>query len=219
MKTKRFFAESIMRELQNANITNDIKIDEREVFNRIDSIVNSLARQSFFENWKMTGAGIDSQFLTTWDGDSALTVTDPDKEIPSYFTLPLNYADLPRNRGIDEIWPKRWSSVNHSVVIQSRRDLRLYSSNMAGGLEGRLAGYPDNGKFVFTSPNNGCSIGKKYGDMCISLVVRDSSLIGLDAPYPIPADKEDRVIEMLVEWFRQRRVQPPDRVRDQVDQP
>lgn len=217
MKTKKWYAEQVLRELQNDERNIDFKIDPREVFVRLDSIVNALARESYFENWKLSGTGVDEQYITTWDGDSAIIVVDQTDGKPSYFEFPVNYADLPRNRGIDEIWPQKYSKNNHPVVIMTHRDVRLYSNNMAGNLQGRLGGYVQGNRFYFSNPDNGCKVKAKYGNMGLRLVVRDSSQIANDQPYPIPADKEDRIVEMLVQWFRERRDQPTDKVRDSND--
>lgn len=217
MKSKKWFSDQILAELQNDVQNIDFKIDEREVFIRLDSIVNALARQSYFENWKLSGSGLSELFLTTWDGTSAIVVVDQTDGKPSYFEFPVNYADLPRERGIDEIWPQKYSTENKSVVIQNHRDVRLYSGNMAGNVQGLISGYPQGNRFVFSNPNNGCGIKAKFGNMGLRLAVRDSSMIAIDAPYPVPADKEDRIVEMLVSFFRDRRNQGSDKVRDGND--
>lgn len=217
VRSKRWYAEQVLIELQDDNRNIDFKIDERDVFVRMDSIVNALARQSFFDNWKMIGGSISDQFITTWDGDDAIEVVDQDNGKPSYMILPMNYADLPKERGIDEIWPLKYSDVNTSVIILSHSDVRSLSTSMAGNLGGRIGGYPQGNKFIFSHPDNGCGIKKKFGKMGLRLVGVDSSTIAEDQPYPIPADKVDRVIEMLVSWFRDRRNQPTDEIRDDLD--
>lgn len=219
MKTKRFYAERVKDRLINQYQNEDFKVDERFIFACLDSVVNSLARKAFFDNWTLSGAGIDEQFLTRWDGDSAITVVDQQDGRPSYFELPVNYADLPRNRGIDEIWMQKYGKTNNSVVIISHRDVRLYSQNMASSNQGRVTGYPQGTRFYFSGPENGCKIKAKYGNVGLSLVVRDSSLIALDAPYPIPADKEDHIIELSIARYIDKRGQPIDKVRDGNDEP
>lgn len=212
--SKRWVAQQVLVELQNDKPNIDFKIDEREVFLRMDAEVNQMARQSFFDNWKFSGANIDEQFLTRWDGESAITVVDQPNGQPSYLELPAAWVDLPRNRGIDEIWPLEYGEYNQSVVITSHRDKRLYQNNKAGNMQGRLSGYPTGRRFVF----NECNVAKKYGNKFgVSLVIRDSSQIGYDEIYPIPADKLKALIMILVVWFRSRREQPTDRVRDSND--
>ena len=90
---------------------------------------------------------------------------------------------------------------------------------MAGNVQGRISGYPQGTRFYFNNPENGCKIKAKYGNMGLRLVVRDSSLIALDAPYPIPADKEDEIIRLAIDHYINKRMQPQDKVRDGNDQP
>lgn len=212
--SKRWVAQQVIVELQNDKPNIDFKIDEREIFLRMDAEVNQMARQSFFDNWKFSGANIDEQFLTRWDGDNAITVIDQPNGQPSYLELPASWVDLPRNRGIDEIWPLEYGEYSQSVIITSHRDKRLYQNNKAGNMQGRLSGYPRGRQFVF----NECDVAKKYGEKFgVALLIRDSSQIGYDEIYPIPADKLKALILILVTWYRSRRDQPTDRVRDSND--
>lgn len=213
-KTKKYYAESVIQGLQNDLPNMDWNIDERDIFVVLDRIVNEQARGGFFENWKMDAPGVSENFITTWE---SVTVVDQSNKNPSYFAMPVNYADLPMERGIDEIWPVRFQpdGKNHSVVILNHRDVRLYSNNMAGNMDGRLAGYPQGVNFYFTTHD----VKKKFGNMGLRLVVRDSSLISATAPYPIPSSKEDFIIKMTIAFFREKRREPTDRVRDKKDQP
>lgn len=211
MKTKSFYAEQVLIELQDDFRNLDFKIDEREVFLRMDAMVNELAAKNYFENWKLSGASIDEGFITTWE---PVAVVDQNNGLPSYFIFPSNYAALPRNAGINEVYPIKFISENQPpVVIMSHTDYRRYLSNPASKMGGRLAGYPHGGRFYFTT----CEVGKNYGNMGVRLVVRDSSTIGDNDLYPIPADKENEVVATLVQWFRDRRLQPTDSVRDNKD--
>lgn len=210
MKTKKLYAERVLTQLQDDYRNIDFKIDEREVFLALDTIVNDLARQNFFDNWKVYGSEVDEQYVTTWEN---VEVTDDEDGRPSYLTLPSNYAALPNNKGIDEIWPLNYGEYNQSVVIMTHRDLRLYQNSMANSLQDRLGGYPQGRKFIF----NQCGVKGKIGNMGVRLVGINSSDIGANDPYPIPADKEMEVITMAVEWFKSRRLQPTDQVRDNND--
>jgi len=209
-KTKKWYAEQVLRQLENAPLNIDFKIDEREVFPRLDAVVNSMAKQNFFENWKVFGAEVDEQYITTWP---EVVVTDQNNGRPSFLTLPANYAALPNNKGIDEIWPLKYGEYNQSVIIMQHRDIRLFQNSMAGNLQLRLGGYPQGRTFFFTD----CGVKGKYGNMGVRLVGISSADIAADAPYPIPADMEQTVIQNVVEWFMDRRAQPTDIVRDGND--
>lgn len=219
MRTKRFYAERVKDGILNQYQNSDIKIDERLIFTALDSAVNSLARANYFANWKLVGGRVDSQFITYWDGEDAIAVIDLQDGKPSYFDLPVNYAALPRNGGIEEIWMQKYGKSNHSVVIIDHRDVRLYSSNMASNVQGRISGYVQGTRFYFNNPDSGCKIKAKYGNVGLSLVVRDSTDIAIDAPYPIPADMEDEVIKKTIEFYVGKRLMPVDKVRDTNDQP
>lgn len=210
-KTKRWFAEQILTEIQNDHENIDRKLEERDVYPRMDAIVNELAAKNYFENWKLGGYGVDDQFITTFE---PITVVDQLNGNPSYFVFPANYASLPRNGGISEIYPLRWITMNQApVVVMSHEDYRRYISNPASNMQGRLAGYPQGARFYFTQ----CDVKKKYGDMGVRLIIRDSSQIAEDAPYGIPADKENFLISTCVAWYRTKREVPTDSVRDNKD--
>jgi len=216
--TKWGYAEQIINELQNDYQGRDLKIDPREVILRLDSAINARARAGYLENWKMGhGANVDEQFITTWEN---LTVTDPANGLPSYFTIPANYVNLPRNGGIEQIYFLNSYSGNKTryfdpIIIKSMRDVAMYRNNMAGGLEGRISGYPKGRTFYFDRGN----VFTKYGNACIRLAIKDSSAIGDDDPYPIAADIEQDVIAECVQWFRERRAQPTDVIKDANDKP
>jgi hypothetical protein len=212
IKSKRYYAQRIILGLQDEYPNEDFKIDEREVFPVIDDIVNRMAETDYFDNWKFSGQHVDEQFITQWD---EITVVDQDDEQPSYFNFPSNYAALPNNRGIDEIWPLnyRQKGDDHSVAIMTHQDFRRFKSLQAGKLEGRLGGYPQGARFYFTT----CGVKKKFGNVGLRLVIRSSADIAIDAPYPIPANREGDVVLMAIQWFMNKRDQPTDEVRDGKD--
>lgn len=212
MKTKRYYSEQVKLLMENDYPNIDFKTDERQIFLLIDQVVNRLARESYFENWKVTGADVDEQFITTF---SPLTVTDQSNGKPSYLDLPMNYAALPWNAGVNEIYPLKWTEINQpSVVIMSHTDFRRYANNAARGMAGRLYGYLEGYKLVFGT----CDVGKKYGtQFAARLVVRDSSQLTEDQVYPIPSDQEDFVLKEVMKLLTIKRAQDTDIVRDNID--
>jgi len=216
MRTKWSYAESVIKELQNDYPGRDLKVDPREVLLRLDAMVNQMAKAGFIENWKMGNATqLDEQFITTWEW---IAITDPANKMPSYFTIPANYVNLPRNGGIEQVYFENAFNGNKTryfdpIIIKSFRDVAAYRNNMAANLEGRISGYAKGRTFVFDRGG----VGAKYGNAGIRLAIRDSSVIGDDDPYPIPADIEQSIIAELVDWFRERRKQPTDTIKDAND--
>lgn len=213
IKTRKYYADRIILALQDGYPNLDFKIQNREIYPVLDDIVNKLAEANYFDNWRMTGQGIDEQFITTFD---SIPVTDQENEKPSYFDFPANYVALPNNRGIDEIWPLKFQldGQDHSVAIMNHSDFRRYKNLHAGKLQGRLGGYPQGNRFYFTT----CGVKKKYGDVGLRLVLRSSSDINDSSPYPIPANKELEVIDAALKYFVMKRMEPTDEVRDSNDQ-
>lgn len=216
MKTKRLFSEIVINEIRRNYPNADSVIREQEVWLRMDQIVNRLAKQSYFDNWAFTGGHSDEQYITSWVDENAIQVVDQPHGKPSYLILPSNYADLPRNGGIEEIWPMTYAAGSNSVVIMSHRDYRRYQTNKAGNMQGRLYGYPQGQKFIFSRANVGTDFSEKFG---VRLVIRDSSAIGLDAPYPVPSSAEQAIIDQLIEYFTGKLLRPMDKVRDGNEQP
>src|SRR6187399_1139993 len=107
IKTKLFYAEQILRQLSADPLTSDFKISPREVYPRMDAIVNDMAAKKQMENWSAGYGGTSELYLTTWGlNDDAIEVIDPENEGASYFDLPVtNYVDLQRNGGINQIIP------------------------------------------------------------------------------------------------------------------
>lgn len=213
IKDKRYYANQIIDGLQNRYPNIDFKIDERDVFIVLDNVVNQFAEQNYFDNWKMMRGGVDDQFITTF----TVTVIDPDNdaEEKSYFIIPANYAALPDNGGIVEIYPLSYEDdALHLVVVMSSSDYRRSINNPAIGLQGRLGGFPKGDRFIFTKH----SVAAKYEtEFECRLVVKDSSAIALGAHYPIPSNYENLVIETCIEKFQEKRTSPTDTVRDGND--
>ncbi len=216
LRTKLYYGEQVLNELSSQLLNRDFKIDIREAIIRIDAIVNAFAREGILQNWKVGSTNnIEDAFTTTWEW---ITVTDPTNGEPSYFQIPAHYVQLIDNRGIEQVYfQNSFSAVKkkyfNPVIIRSYKNVAAYRTNRAGNMEGRLSCSPKNGYLVFNKGN----INATYGPVGIRLIVRDSSAIADDAPYPLPADMEQIVIAAAVQWFRERQAQKSDLIRDDVN--
>lgn len=213
IKSKKYYADRIIRNLQDGFPNIDFKISEREIFLMLDDEVNSLAKQNYLENWKMFGAGLDESFITTWDGANAISVVDPDGgESPSYMELPAIPSALPNDDGVVEIWPLRYEYG--AVRVMKHGDVRKTRRLMSGNLQNELGGFRKGTRFEFNQTDVGKKYGPKFG---VRLAVKDSTSIAIDAPYPIASDIEDDVIAAITEKLINRRMMPTDTVRDKQD--
>ncbi len=211
-RTKKYYADRIISGLQDAFPNIDFKIQIREVFLVVDDIVNGLAKQNFIDNWKLNAGPVDEQFITTWDGDNAITVVDPAGGSPSYIVLPAHFVALPKNGGIVEIWPINYEYG--AVKIMNHSDVRRTRRLMSGNLQGELGGYSKGVNFEFNQTDVSKNFAQTFG---VRLVIKDSSAISETAPYPVPADLEGQVIQMGIEFFTTKRLMPTDTVRDGKD--
>ena len=215
LKTKQFYGEQVMLGLSSSLRNRDERLDIREAYIAIDKVVNRLAKENFLVNWKFGFGQLDEQFLTRWEW---LTVTDPANEGNSYVPLPANYAALPKSGGIFEVYFQNDFTNNlkryfDPIHVVSQRERIMYRNNMAGSLQGRLSVAPINGNLVFNTGN----IGATYGNIGLALVIKDSTQINDNSPYPIPAEIEDQVIKEAIAFLRERRNQMPDLARDNND--
>jgi hypothetical protein len=213
MKTKKYYSDRTFLMLQDIYPQSDNRVQEREIWRMLDDVVNSLARDNYFENWKLYGAALDEAFVTTWDGGNAISVVDIEGQ-QSYLQIPSNYIALPKHGGIVEVWPTNFAFGQ--VHIRDHADVRRTRRLMSGGMQGELGGYPKGMIFEFDQVDVGKLYSDKFG---MRLAIRDSSQIAIDSPYPVAADKEEEVIQRVVDKIRERRVQPTDTVRDKNDAP
>jgi len=215
-RTKLWYGEQVLNQLTDSNRNRDEKIDLREIYIQLDNAVNSLAKTNHLENWIKYGNGqVDEGWKTVF---GPITITDPINYGPSYFQIPANYVGLRRNEGISEVYftndPTAVTQKYYDPIhVISQRDSIVYRNNMAGQLAGRLSVFPLNGNLVFNQPN----VGAVFGTVNVSLVIKDSTQILETAPYPVPAEYEDIIIKQTVAYFRERRQQPTDLVRDMND--
>jgi hypothetical protein len=211
MRTKRYFYDRIVLGLQDAYPNIDWNIQPREVFLAVDDIVNSLAKQNAMENWKMGGLRLDEAFVTTWSGETAISVVDVDNQ-PSYLVLPAQCVALPNDAGVVEIWPENYEYG--AVRIMMHQDVRRTRRLMSGNLQGELGGYRKGINFEFNQVDVGKNFASTFG---VRLAIKDSTAISETAPYPIPADLEGEIIQLGIEFFSARRFQATDTIRDKQD--
>jgi hypothetical protein len=210
IKTKKYFSDRIILGLQDAYPNIDFNIQEREVFLVVDDIVNAMAKDNYFENWKLYGAVVDEGFVTTWDGDNAIEVIDVSDQ-PSYLTLPATFAALPMNGGL-EVWPMNYEFG--AVRLRRHEDVRRTRHLMSGGMQGELGGYPRYPLFVFDQ----CDVKKNYSEKFgVRGVIKDSSAIGITDPYPVPGNISEEVIKRAIMYFTEKRIKPTDVIRDKQD--
>lgn len=208
--TKKLISDKVIDRLQNDYPNIDFKIQPRDVFLVVDDIVNALAKTNYIENFKLYG-GIDEGFITTWDGESAMVVVDPENQ-PSYFTLPAIPVALPMNGGFREIWPLNYEYG--AVKIRMHEDIRRTRRLMSGNMQGELSGCPKYPVFEFDQMEVRKNYSETFG---LRMVIKDSSAISENAPYPIAADLVEQVVQRAYLYFQEKRISPTDTIRDKND--
>lgn len=209
--TKKTIADRVISRLQNDFPGIDFKIQIREVFLVVDDIVNAMAKKNHMDNWKLGSVGLDECFITTWDGDNALTVVEEDNT-QSYLTLPATPAALFMNGGIVEIWPLNFEFG--AVKIRRHEDIRRTRNLMSGNMQGELGGYPRGTLFVFDQIDVRKNFSENFG---CRLAIKDSTAISETAPYPVAGDLLEEVIGKAYLYFAEKRLAPTDTVRDKND--
>lgn len=213
LRTKYSYADEVLLGVRAQYPGRDIHIDPREIFLKLDQWVNDRAKAGFLLNWKVfKSQHIDEGYLTRWE---YITVTDPDNKAPSYFQIPAQYAELPDNQGINQVYfENSFTSTKtkyfNPVIITSFKDLSSYRNTVGEYLEGRISCYPRGGFMYFDRGE----INTKYGRIGLALVVRDASAITDDAAYPIPADIQKTMINEIIEFYRLKLLQPQDNIKD-----
>lgn len=215
IKNKLYFSERIANELYPVR-TRDEKIDQREIILVMDSTCNALAKEGLLETWKLGETNsVDDAFCTTFEWYTPTDVANQS----SYFTMPAVPIIAPHNGGIVQVYFRNnlgnKKKYYDPVIIMQHRDVAAYRNTLGGDLEGRLGVYTKNGILYFSASG----IAAKYGEVGLQLMVRDSASISDDAVYPIPADYEAEFIMRCVAWFRSRKSQPVDVLKDNNDKP
>lgn len=216
IKTRIHYGEQVLNNIY-AVRSRDEKVDIREIYLVIDQIVNRLAKEGFLENWKMGYNGVDELFLTRFEW---ISITDPDDDGNSYFTSPAIWSALPKLQGVNNIYFQNdFNAVTKkyfdTIFIITQQDFQKYRRNPSGNLQGFLSVYPSGSTFIFNQPN----VGTTYGNIGIALVIKSSFDIADSAPFPIPANVEEQVIQEATDIFLKRRFTPVDKVRDNNDMP
>src|SRR4051812_15870049 len=102
LRTRVYYAEQVLNQLQNAYPNRDWKIDLRDIYPALDNWLNAKAKDNLLESMMMNfGSRVDEQFITTFE---EIVITDPANKKASYFQLPANYAALPNNMGIQDVY-------------------------------------------------------------------------------------------------------------------
>lgn len=216
LRTRVYYGEQVINQLQNAYPNRDWKIDLRDVYPALDNWLNEKAKDGFIENMSNNfGADVDEQFITTFEN---LTITDPAGKRPSYLQLPANYVTLPDNMGVQDVYfmnnsiKKKYFDPIYITSFKSQADSRY---SMAQNNQGRLEVYPMNGNLYF----NIGDVGSTYGPCGVRLVIKSAFDINNTAPYPVAANLAQQMIADVSDWFANRREKQPDKIRDNNDAP
>lgn len=206
IKTKDYFAEQVQLKINPGGRPKDEKIKKPEIILVMDQVMNFLASQNFTENFILHGRrDVADQYLATFE-DVVITDNTTNSEI----TLPAEYADLPMNQGIYEVYPT--NDIKARFFVVTSRNSRRRKNLMEGNMENGVFCYPVGDKLIFSKNN----LKVVHKTLTVRLVVTDSANITASARYPVPPNKEKEFIDMVYEYFTQGTVLEEDILNDDV---
>ncbi len=188
--TRRKIAEQVQRIIEGGNVSDDTRIDIREIMVLVDQERDSLVRQliedRFYTKSTTTNKAeleITGDFITV---DSSLSVTSNKVELPSQ---PIT---LPNDMGIVRVY----SSSNEYIRMpygggtSSTNNNPLYHNTVTS----------TNKKFWYIQGNELYLYQDTSATVSVAYIATSSSLSDTGT-YPIPADMEATIVKNLVDVF------------------
>lgn len=189
MATKKQISDAILYRLAGGIPDSGFPIDERDIWDALESKLNTLFKVTHFNQTLPSGETIpDNLMIATYDNIS-VTSSYSGK---SKSTLPIVPISLPRGMGINEIKPILSQNTSDSNLIlgnpfipfMAGQDFLLKADSLLNDLMGQI-GYTPSGKIVeYTKDITTFGITK----VSMKLVVFDMSQYGVSDELPIPAD-------------------------------
>lgn len=206
-KTKKYYAEIVLRDVNSRDRNRDEKLDLREIYQKLDQVTNKYARLNLFENMRMDDKSVNEQFITTFK-NVAIQQNTEHNGLP-YSELPAKYAALPHGKGIVEIRPVDKPDLR--FIPMGNNQYKQMRNNYANRLGGYYGFFPEENRIYYV--NKDISVKK----VNIRLVITDASQINNDSVYPIPPDYEDIILMETTQWFLQTDQLNEDKVNDGVN--
>jgi len=193
MSSKRQLSEQVLYRLASGFPDMSFEIDERDLFKKIEQIINAKYKLSQLTANLPAGETIPDNLNVATYENVAVTSTVINK---SKAVLPVMPISLTRNMGIFSIYPTGYPD-SPFIPVQRGQMALLKTDSLLGDMLGQVA-YEPSGKNILFSQDLPMY---EVDTVTMELVVLDISLYGATEPLPIPADSENDLVEELVKEF------------------
>ena len=201
--TKRQLAEQILRILHGGDVSDDVQIDERELYAAINQSLSRIIAEQLKAD-KSGNISISGDFITpVYD----VPVKFDTKRNRWYSDIPVRYVQLSEDLGMYQVSPMQ--DEQNSFVRVQPSFLSLFRGMSVLNLAGNTGFYVEKDRIFYVNFNI------KYKDMLVLLkVVAAAEAFGEDDEIPVPSEFEDRLRDMVVERYAMQRQVPVDKAND-----
>lgn len=189
--TIRLLTEEIMEYLTKGRHTSDLDIDERLIHQDIKDATQSLIKPEI-----LNGVGVTSHYIATFRN---ITVKAADAtSVLEYATLPTDVISLPEDKGV---WSVR--KMGGDAFIPVPLDgLDVLDGILEKVQETEWTYEVDRGRVLFHKKNGKGLIESGITSVMIRQVIISLDDLGIDDPYPLPAEMIFELKNMVFEKYK-----------------
>jgi hypothetical protein len=206
--TKRELARIVIDKLTGGNITNpDNKYDERYIMRLADSAIAYIIKTTFWKTRQESSYALPEEFVTIFENHP---IKHNESRDIYYSDIPGSIISLPDNRGI-EIYPMMDDAT---VFIHEPFGAFGAWNELPGHRLGDKKAYWLEGRII-RYRNLPLAYRKKTSVVLVKML---ASLTGLDFDDRInmPDDMEFELIDLIVQFYREKKNTPEDAVNDNL---
>jgi len=203
--TKQQWGEFILNDLANYDSPNDQAVDIRDVWIILDAYTNKLALDGMLENMRKGDNSIGNSMVVSFPN---VPIFLDSTQGLYYSELPCEFLQLPNNKGIDYIGPM----MNRSIAywICDRNAVSAFGNHSVSGFGGNVLCWAEQNRIYYY----GIDI-LRITDLYQRFVTVGAESINPSGNYPLPLDKQAKVLKLVRDWFASNRT--ADRVGDNAE--
>lgn len=206
MATKRQLAEQILRIKHGGDLSEDAQMDEREVFINIGQVRARIIKEELVANRKAGNFDISGDHITAFE--NVLIKEDTNKDL-FFSDIPVKYLILPDDQGLYQVSLMKNQSDTFVRIPNGAQG--IFSGLQAFQLGGRVGYWVEQDKIFYHNFPDDLKDSKVLLKMVASIEDFDP-----DEELPIPADKEDELIRLVLELYGVHTETPQDKASDNV---